>query len=95
VRYRDRLEAQFPVNRPRVTDEGALYASALVEWFWTHTDPPERFANKQRVRLGAGYRRNYAWRLEVLYVWDRARDSAESGFTATDHAFDIRLQRVW
>jgi hypothetical protein len=95
VRYRDRVESLFPVNRTRVTDSGALYGSADVEWFWTHHDPPERFANKQRVRVGAGYRWNYAWRLETLYVWDRSRDSAESGFTTNDGAIDIRLRRVW
>jgi hypothetical protein len=65
------------------------------KWFWTHHHPPERFANKQRVRAGVGYRWNYAWRLETLYVWDRSRDSAHSGFSTNDSAVDIRLRRVW
>ena len=95
VRYRDRIESLFPVNRPRVSDDGVLYGSADVEWFWTHQDPQERFANKQRVRVGAGYRWNYAWRLDTLYVWDRSRDSAGNGFTTSDSAIDIRLRRVW
>jgi hypothetical protein len=73
IRYRNRFETEFPFNRPRVTDDGALYETADVEWFWTHHDPPERFANEQRVRAGGGYRWNYAWRLDVLYVWDRSR----------------------
>ena len=95
VRYRDRLEILFPMNRSRVTDNGALYGSADVEWFWTHHHPSERFANKQRVRAGVGYRWKYAWRLETLFVWDRSRDSANSGFTADDSAVDIRIRRVW
>jgi Protein of unknown function (DUF2490) len=95
VRYRDRLEMQFPVNRPRVTDDGALYVSGDVEGFWSPDGVPERFASKQRVRAGLGYRWNYAWRLETLYVWDRSRDSAQSGFTTDDHALDLRLRRVW
>jgi hypothetical protein len=95
VRYRDRVETLFPLNRPRVTDDGALYASADVEWFWAHHDPPERYAYKQRVRGGAGYRWNRAWRLETLYVWDRSRNSAHSAFTTNYSALDFRLWRVW
>jgi hypothetical protein len=95
LRYRDRFETEFPFNRARVTDDGAVYENADIEWFWPHHDPPERFANKQRIRAGVGYRWSYAWRLEALYVWDRSRDSAESGFTTDDHALDMRLRRVW
>lgn len=95
VRYRDRIESSFAVNRPRVTDDGVFYGLADVEFFWTHHDPPERFANKQRVRAGVGYRWNYAWRMETLYVWDRSRDSAQSGFTTNYGAVDIRVRRVW
>jgi hypothetical protein len=95
VRYRDRVETLFPLNRPRVTDNGALYAAADAEWFWTHHDPSERFASKQRTRAGIGYRWSYAWRVETLYVWDRSRDSAHSAFTTNAKAVDIRLWRVW
>jgi hypothetical protein len=95
VRIRDRIENLFPINRPRVTDDGAVYASADAEWFWPLEQPSERFANKQRVRAGLGYRRNYAWRLEFLYVWDRSRDSAEQGFTTSASGVDLRVRRVW
>lgn len=95
VRYRARVETLFPFNRRKVTDDGALYESADVEWFWTRHDPPERFASKQRIRAGLGYRFNYAWRGEALYVWDRARDSADAEFTRADSALDIRVSRVW
>src|SRR5262249_14785273 len=95
VRYRERIEMQFPLNRARVTDDGALYVPADAEWFWTQHDPPERFANKQRVRVGLGYRWNFAWRLETLYVWDRSRDSAHSAFTTNAHVADVRVWRVW
>lgn len=95
LRFRDRVETLFPLNRPRVTDDGALYASADAEWFWTQRHPPERFANKQRVRAGIGYRRNAAWRTEVLYVWDRSRNAAHSAFSTTAGAIDVRVRRVW
>ena len=95
VRLRDRVETQFPLNRPRVTHDGALYASGDVEWFWTQHHPPERFASKQRVRAGLGYRRNAEWRGELLYVWDRARNAAHDAFSTTAGAIDIRIRRVW
>jgi len=95
VRYRDRVETLFPVNRPRITNDGVVYGSADVEWFWSPQGVPERFANKQRVRACVGYRWNYAWRLETLLVWDRSRDSAENAFSTVDAALDVRLRRVW
>jgi len=94
-RVRNRVETLMPLNRARVSDDGATYVVADAEWFWSVADQQERFANKQRVRAGIGHRYSYAWRFEALYVWDRSRDSANAGFTTADHAIDVRLQRVW
>jgi len=94
-RIRNRVETLMPLNRPRVSDNGATYVVADAEWFWNVEDQQERFANKQRVRAGVGHRYSYAWRFEALYIWDRSRDSANEGFTTTDHAVDVRVQRVW
>jgi hypothetical protein len=95
LRVRDRIELQFPFNRVRTTDNGVIYVSSDAEWFWTRTDPSERFANKQRVRAGVGRRWSYAWRAEVLAVWDRSRDATAAGFTTADIAVDVRLKHVW
>jgi hypothetical protein len=94
-RVRDRIDTQISLNRPRTTDDGAVYATSDVEFFWTHKDPPERFASKERIRAGLGYRHSLAWRFEALYVWDRSRDSADQGFTTAHNAIDIRVRRVW
>ena len=56
LRVRDRIELEFPVNRVRTTGDGVIYAASDAEWFWSQTDPAERFANKQRVRAGLGRR---------------------------------------
>ena len=48
-----------------------------------------------RIRAGVGYRRDRAWRFETLYVWDRSRNSANEGFSAANHAIDLRVRRVW
>ena len=94
-RLRNRVQALYPLNRSSITDNGATYLQADVEWFWPRNDPDERFANQQRIRAGVGYRRDRAWRFETLYIWDRSRDSANEGFTTAYHAIDLRVRRVW
>ena len=93
-RARNRVELLYPLNRPRITDNGALYATGDVEWFWTAKNLEERYSSKERIRVGIGHRRSRAWRFEALYVWDRSRQGA-SGFTKADSAVDIRIHRVW
>ena len=56
LRFRERVELQCALTRPRVTDNGATYALGDAEWFWQLDDVSERYANKQRVRGGIGYR---------------------------------------
>ncbi len=58
-------------------------------------DIEERYASKQRVRAGIGYRRSRAWRVEALYIWDRSRQAATDGFITSDYAVDVRVRRVW
>ena len=85
----------WPINRPRITDNGAVYLAADWEWFIPLDDPDERFANRQRVRAGIGYRRSCAWRFEARYVWNRSRNTIDEPFTSTDHAVDLTMKRVW
>jgi len=95
VRFRNRLELLAPLNRERLTDDGARYLLADWEWFIPLGEPDERFANKQRIRAGLGYRRDRAWRFEALYIWTRSRNTIEDGFTTSDNIVDIRLKRVF
>jgi hypothetical protein len=69
VRVRNRLEFLLPLNKERITDDGARYVLADWEWFIPLDDPEERFANRQRIRSGLGYRRSFNWRYELLYIW--------------------------
>jgi hypothetical protein len=93
-RLRARVEGLYPFNRPRLTVDGALYVTSDAEWFWTTRDPEERYATKQRVRAGLGYRHSYRWRYEGLVVWDRSRH-ADTGYTLSDYAIDLHVQHVW
>ncbi len=95
ARIRNRVELQFPLNTPLTTTDGARSLLADWEWFVPVTDVVERFANKQRVRAGIGWRRNREWQFEGLYVWERSRNTIDTGFSSSDNAIDIRVKRVF
>jgi hypothetical protein len=95
LRLRNRVEMSYPMNRRRLTDDGATYVTGDAEWFWTEEDPDERFASKQRVRVGIGHRHSRRWRFETLFIWDRSRNSAADGFMTSDYAVDVWVRRVW
>jgi hypothetical protein len=95
LRLRNRLELLVPINRPNLTDDGVRYW--LVDWevFMLAGEPDERFANKQRVRAGLGFRPSVAWRFEAIYAWTRSRNTIEEGFQSSDNIIDLRLKRVF
>jgi hypothetical protein len=94
-RFRNRLEFLVPLNRERITDDGARYWLADWEWFIPLDDPDERFANRQRIRTGLGYRRSFNWRYEVLYIWTRSRNTLDDPFDTTENIIDIRVKRLF
>ena len=90
------MEFEYPLNRPKVSADGAIYATSDWEWFIPlNGDADERFANKQRIRAGIGYRRDLHWRFEALYIWGRSRNTMDEPFTTNDHIIDIRVKRVF
>ena len=95
VRFRNRFELQVPLNRERLSDDGARYLLADWEWFIPLGDPHERFANRQRIRTGLGYRRNLRWRFEALYIWTRSRDATDQDFATSDNIVNLRVKRVF
>ena len=78
-----------------MTEGSARYLLADWEWFIPLDDPEERFANRQRVRAGIGYRRSLNRRFEALYIWTRSRDATDQGFRTTDHILNVRVKRVF
>ncbi len=94
-RFRNRIELLVPLTKARVSDDGARYVTADWEWFIPLGEPDERFANRQRIRAGIGYRRNAQWKLEALYIWGKSRNTAESGFTTSDNivSFGVKYTR--
>jgi len=94
-RIRDRVETLYPLNKGKVTADGAIYLLADAEWFWTEDDLDERFASKERFRAGVGHRRSVRWRFEGLFVWERTRKEPTDTFETSDYALDVRVKRVW
>ena len=95
VRFRNRLEFLVSLNKEKLTEDDATYLIADWEWFVPLSDPTERFANRQRIRSGLGYRSNVKWRFEALYIWSRSRDTTNEGFKTSDNIVDLRLKRVF
>lgn len=95
VRFRNRLELLVPLNRESLSADRVRYVLADWEWFIPLGEPEERFANKQRIRAGLGYRRSTAWRFELLYMWTRSRNTIDEGFTTNDNIIDVRIKRVF
>ncbi len=95
VRLRNRLEFLAPLNKERVSDDGARYMLVDWEWYVPLDDPDERFANKQRIRAGFGYRRSFKWRFELLYMWTRSRNTIDEGFNTSDNIIDVRVKHVF
>jgi hypothetical protein len=95
VRFRNRLQFTAPFNKPSMTADGAVYLLADWEWFIPLGEPSERFSDSQRVRVGLGHRRSYNWDVESLLIWDRTRKSADTGYSTSYYAVDIRLKRTF
>ena len=87
--------AALPLNKERLSDDGARYLLADWEWFTPVDEPNERFANKQRIRAGLGYRPSFKWRFEFLYMWTRSRNTIEEGFSMSENMIDLRVKRVF
>ena len=93
-RLRDRFDAAYPINRHKTTDAGAVYVTSDAELFM----PFERatgaaLVSQVRIRSGIGYRENFKWRFEALYVWDGTRHADTGPLTTQSNALDIRIRR--
>jgi hypothetical protein len=95
VRFPNRVEFLVPLNEVNVSEDRGRYLLADSEWYVPLDEPAERFASKQRIRTGLGYRRNFTWRFEALYIWTRSRDTTDEGFSTDDNSIDIRMKRLF
>jgi len=95
-RFRVRLEGKVALNHPRLTDDRTFYGIGDIEYYAPMGDDvEERYVNKVRVRLGAGYRSSKSTRLEVLYIRDWNRKAPGASAAEDTQAIDVRLKRFF
>jgi hypothetical protein len=93
LRFRVRPEFKVAINNKSLGDDNTLYFSTDVEIYVPITDDvPERFVNSVRFRAGLGYRINYDWRVELLYLRDVFRESPLGSFEENANVLDLRLK---
>src|SRR5262249_17890224 len=69
-RFRARVELAYPLNRPKLTQDGVVYLTSDTEFFVpVSEDPQQGHVDQWRLRNGVGYRVNFRTRLEALYIW--------------------------
>jgi Protein of unknown function (DUF2490) len=91
-RPRVRAEIIVPINRKTIFEDKMWYTITDAEVLFTDDEINERFANKFRLRIGAGYRLNYTWRFEFLYMHQASRTGTDENFTTSDNIFRFRVK---
>src|SRR5215471_8634553 len=92
-RFRARVELAYPLNRPKLTSDGAVYLTSDTELFTPLGDDPQKGqVNQWRLRNGVGYRMSFNTRLEALYIWTTKRGNDSGGFVTDSQAIDVRVK---
>jgi hypothetical protein len=92
-RFRGRVELAYPLNRPKLTSDGAVYLTSDTELVTPVSDDPQQGQITQwRLRNGLGYRVNFDTRLEMLYIWTTKKDSGSGRFATDSQAIDFRVK---
>ena len=93
VRLRVKGAIIIPINRSSYYDDKQWYAMLDTEWFWPMgKDVGERYANRLRIRAGIGYRLNYRWRFEMIYLQQRSKNNIGEDFYTSDHILQLRIK---
>jgi len=93
--YRPRVRAEtiIPINRKSYYEDKLWYAMTDVEWLYKTDDVEERFANRFRWRIGAGYRLSYNLRFEFLYMLQQSKNTIDGDFESSDNIFRFRVKQ--
>ena len=92
-RPRVRGEVIIPINKKSYYEDKLWYAITDVEWLFKVDDVEERFANRFRWRIGAGYRLSYSLRFEFLYMSQQSKNTLEDNFETSDNIFRFRIKQ--
>jgi len=92
-RPRARAEVIIPLNKKSYFEDKLWYAITDAELLFTNQDVKERFANRFRWRIGAGYRLSYNLRFEFLYMLQESRNTLAADFETSDNIFRLRVKQ--
>jgi hypothetical protein len=93
---RGQIEARFPINHSNISDDKTVYLRSDAEVFVpVFENSPELFANRVRIRAGAGYRMSFSWRIEALGAWETFRKTFEDDFGSEEFILVIRLHHYF
>ncbi len=89
-RLRIRGEVVYPLNKNTYYTNNVWYLMGDAEVFLTTKDDiQERFANKTRFRLGAGYRLTYRLRFEAFYACQFSRNTIDNKFDSQNNILEF------
>ncbi len=91
-RPRVRFESLMPINKKNYYEDNMWYGILDFEFLLTNNDVGERFANRSRLRAGIGYRLNYSFRFEFIYMLQNSKNGIDSQFESTDNIFRFRVK---
>jgi len=92
-RPRARAETIIPINKDSYFVDKLWYAISDVEWLYKTDDVEERFANRFRWRIGAGYRLSYSLRFEFLYMLQQSKNTIDDNYESSDNIFRFRVKQ--
>ncbi len=79
TRLRTRLDFILPITKKSYNEDKDLYAILRSEVFENFkTDIQERFQSTFKQHLGLGYRFNYTWRFDAVYIYQESYNSIEA-----------------
>jgi hypothetical protein len=95
-RARVGAESLIPINRKSYFENKLWYAIFDVEWF-LQIDPDvhEYYANRLRIRAGIGYRLNYSFRFELIYMNQQSRNGINESLYSDNNVFRFRLKQYF
>ena len=93
-RFRGRVELIYPLTNPSQRDPKTLYGLTDFEIYAdvVGDDVEERFANRNRFRLGLGWRQDLELRVEFLYTRQNSKNTLEGEFENSDNIYRIRVK---
>lgn len=82
-----------PINKKSYYEERLWYGITDVEFLFKTEDVEERFANRFRWCVGAGYRLSYSLRFEFLHMLQLSKNTLEENFETSDNIYRFRIKQ--